>query len=41
MDKTIDDYDLLDQDIDECIRRGREWLEWEANNADKYNKGEK
>lgn len=25
----IDDYDLIDQDFDEFIRRGLEELEWE------------
>lgn len=30
MGEPIDDYDLLDRDFDELIRRGQEWLEWEA-----------
>lgn len=30
---TIDDYDLIDKDINEFIRRGREAFEWEAKNA--------
>lgn len=34
MNKPIDDYDLFDLDFEECIRRGREWLEWEEKNAD-------
>lgn len=28
--KQIDDYELIDKDPDEFMRRGREWLEWEA-----------
>ncbi|WP_258387257.1 hypothetical protein [Paenibacillus spongiae] len=28
--QPIDDYELIDQDFDEFIRRGREAFEWEA-----------
>lgn len=30
MKQEIDDYDLIDLDHEEFIRRGMEWLQWEA-----------
>lgn len=29
----IDDYDLIDQDYDEFIRRGMEQLRWESEHS--------
>lgn len=31
----IDDYDLIDKDMDEFIRRGREAFEWERDRTNR------
>ena len=28
--EQIDDYELIDKDPEEFMRRGREWIAWEA-----------
>lgn len=40
MKQKIDDYELMDKDWDEFIRRGLEELEWEAKNKQRRDYGD-